>query len=75
MKKMPRKYLRYVNAAAEFKQAVQDARRIGSSAPLQERLDSFEDDPFLLYSCLWYAYSQGVTVTFLAPAATENVQK
>jgi hypothetical protein len=27
-------------------------------------LDAFYDDPMLLYASLWYAYSQGVVVTF-----------
>ncbi len=72
MKKMPRRYLRYVLAAPLFMQAVARARQTSGSV-LNCDLDMFQDDPWLLYSCIWYAVSEGVTITFPAePGATKE---
>lgn len=70
MKKITPQFLPHVERAPQFVEAVRRARQRAADegarevAPVVERLDAFEDDPFLLYSCLWYAYSQGVPVVF-----------
>lgn len=72
MKKITAQFMPHVRRAPQFVEAVRiaslqaGAGRQGAPAVVQ-RLDSFQDDPFLLYACLWYAYSEGVPVTF-APA-------
>ena len=35
-------------------------------ARLTLRLDQFQDDPFQLYACLWYARSEGIDVLLSA---------
>ncbi len=51
--------------APHIVQTIEGAKADGDVAPL--RLEAFDDDPFLLYTCLWYAYSEGVTVTLSVP--------
>lgn len=53
----------------EVQQAKQKGQGTRKSARLVVSLDRFEDDPFQLYSCLWYAHSEGVDVLVAAPAA------
>ena len=58
-----------VHRAPQFVQSVAGAKYQASQGQtgvptVVERLERFEDDPFLLYACLWYAYSEGVAVTF-----------
>ncbi len=67
MDRITPEHMPYVEKAPRFIEAVRAAKRTGS--PVIERLESFDDDPFLLYSCLWYAWSEGVAVTFQAPRA------
>ena len=63
MKKITPQFMPHVQRAPGFVAAVVRAKE--NQAAVSERLDAFQDDPFLLYSCLWYAYSEGVAVTFL----------
>ena len=46
----------------EVQQVKATARGTRKQARLVMNLDSFEDDPFQLYACLWYACSEGVEV-------------
>jgi hypothetical protein len=54
--------------APEFITAVQRAQATGAtkeqSATIFLTLDVFAEDPFLLYACLWYSATCGVTCTF-----------
>ncbi len=53
--------------APEFLKAVRQAKREGGhQAHLHLPLDAFEDDPFLLYACVWHAVTCGVAVTIPA---------
>lgn len=56
--------------APQFVQDVRTAARTGSMegvAPaLRLALETFQDDPMLLYACLWYAHACGVDVMFVA---------
>ena len=65
MKKITPQFMPHVQRAPRFVAAVLHAKE--NKAAVLERLDAFQDDPFLLYSCLWYAYSEGVAVTLLPP--------
>ena len=50
-----------------FVAAVQAAKGDGNLCPILETtLERFNDDPFGLYACLWYAGSEGVRVVFVA---------
>ncbi|BDI31478.1 hypothetical protein CCAX7_35290 [Capsulimonas corticalis] len=49
-----------------FVAAVQVAKADGSYPALEISLERFDDDPFGLYACLWYAGSEGVRVVFVA---------
>ncbi|MGI4791065.1 MAG: hypothetical protein ACRYFS_19740 [Janthinobacterium lividum] len=51
--------------APRFATAVDNARKRGGEAATTLR--AFRDNPFLLYAALWYAASEGVSVTFNAP--------
>jgi len=57
--------------APHFLAAVRASRRESrlrqKDVSLLLTLDAFYDDPFLLYACLWFAYSHGVRVIFSAP--------
>lgn len=53
----------FVEEVQQGKASVQGTRK---TARLVVRLDRFEDDPFQLYACLWYASSEGVDVLFAA---------
>ena len=69
MKTMPPDVLRFVQEKAPhvveaIRKTKQEKR---DQAGLALRLATFEDDPFLLYAALWYAYGEGVEVTFQAP--------
>lgn len=71
MKKITPQFMPQVQRAPHFIEAVLSAKHQDNtghqgSPVIAERLDSFHDDPFLLYACLWYAYSEGVAVTFAA---------
>ena len=46
----------------QVRQAREQASNTRKHARLQVRLDTFADDPFVLYACLWLAYSEGVEV-------------
>jgi len=78
MQKMPRRLMRYAKDAPRFTEAVRkarrDAARTGAAPTVRETLDAFEDDPFVLYACLWYAHGRGVSVTFEAPRDGGNPQ-
>lgn len=56
--------------APDFREAVRHAkaavRGVRKTAQLSVRLERFDDDPFLLYACLWLALSENVEVRFLA---------
>ena len=67
MKKITPKYRPYLERAPRFLEAVQQAKQGRADTTVQETLETFEDDPFLLYACLWHAYSEGVAVTFQVP--------
>jgi hypothetical protein len=47
-------------ALPEFVDLVQDRRSKG----VRLRLEDFEDEPYLLYCCLWYALNYGKSVRF-----------
>ena|SRR5579871_1635394 len=55
-------------SAPDFIVAVAHAKEIAerkhTPAKLNLTLNAFEDDPILLYACLWYACSHDVTVCF-----------
>jgi hypothetical protein len=55
--------------APGFREAVRHAKAAvcgtRKTAHLPVRLERFDDDPFLLYACLWYAVSEKVEVRFL----------
>lgn len=53
------RFLKAVERAAK-----QSQRDNTQNAGISLTLDAFYDDPMLLYAALWYAYSQGVPVTF-----------
>ncbi len=66
MQKITPEYLDFARRKApHVVQVIEGAKADGKTAPL--RLEVFADDPFLLYTCLWYAYSEGVVVTLSAP--------
>lgn len=56
--------------APDFVLAVQHAKEAANlkqnPAKLKVALETFEDDPFLLYACLWYGTTAGVTCIFKA---------
>jgi hypothetical protein len=52
--------------APDFITAVQRLRgKRAKAARILLTLDAFADDPFLLYACLWYGATHGVTCTFV----------
>ena len=55
----------------EVQQAKQEAQGTRKAARLVLSLNRFEDDPFQLYACLWYAGSEGVDVLFPALSSQE----
>ena len=68
MKKITSDVLRFVQQKVPgFVERVTQAKEgQGDQAPLTLTLSCFADDPFLLYAALWYAYGEGVEVTFQA---------
>ncbi len=52
--------------APRFVTAVDNARKRGGETTITLRV--FRNNPFLLYTALWYAASEGVAVTFNPPA-------
>jgi hypothetical protein len=55
--------------APDFREAVRHAkaavRGMRKTARLSIRLERFDDDPFLLYACLWFAGGENVEIRFL----------
>ncbi|MCW3053463.1 MAG: hypothetical protein JWN14_2633 [Chthonomonadales bacterium] len=63
--------LRFIEEnAPDFVLAVQHAKEVADQkqkpAKLKVVLETFEDDPFLLYACLWLALSEGVEIRLMA---------
>ncbi|BDI34148.1 hypothetical protein CCAX7_61990 [Capsulimonas corticalis] len=54
-----------------FTAAVQAAKAGGLLPAVEVSLEQFNDDPFGLYACLWYAWSEGVRVTLVAPKVSD----
>lgn len=67
MKKITPQFMPYVEQAPHFVEAVKRAQQ--EKTTVRESLETFRDDPFLLYACLWFAYSKRVPVLFEAPQA------
>lgn len=65
MKLVQDKTPHFLAEVQQKKQRVQGTRK---AARLALSLNRFEDDPFQLYACLWYAGSEGVDVLFSAPS-------
>lgn len=65
--------------APHFFQAVQRVvtahPRPAETPPLLSTLETFYDDPILLYAALWYAYTQGVPVTLLPKEVSRAVRR
>ncbi|MBV9852099.1 MAG: hypothetical protein JO250_20735 [Armatimonadetes bacterium] len=69
MQKIAPQFMPHVERAPQFIEAIQRAKHDHKGHDRQvtitQRLETFDNDPFLLYTCLWYAVSEGVAVTFL----------
>ena len=77
MQTIPLEEIRRVKREApQFAQAVRQAKgiqpRVPAPIPVLARIDEFYDNAVLLYLALWYADTEGVTVTF---APTERPQQ
>jgi hypothetical protein len=70
LKKITPEYMADVERYPAFTAAVQAAKDYGSRPTIEVSLEQFNDDPFGLYACLWYAWSDGVHVMFAAPKAS-----
>ena len=67
LKKISPKFMADVARYPAYTAAVQAAKAAILLPTLEVSLEQFNDDPFGLYACLWYAWSEGVRVTFAAP--------
>lgn len=47
-------------------------KRTQHTATIQARLEEFDDNPMLLYACLWFAYSHEVVVLFLPQQSSKK---
>jgi len=57
--------LRYVEQTPHFREAIEDAKSVGTTYPqVTITLADFDDDPLRLYACILYARHAGVYLIF-----------